>query len=247
MKMIRKREVLSKEDEVALFKAARDENASEASRKKAEEILVLRNMGLVIKEARRWASNGSIPVEDLIQEGAKGLVRAIQKFDIDRGHKFSTCATYWIKRDIGRTVRTSSDVIHVPEHMSEAARIAKSVISKFESEHGRKPTDEEFEKLSGMTVKKANDAFEAIQKTASIHTPVGDDKGSELGDLIEDQKTDEPDAAMARLESKNLLSKAVNTLQPNEKMVLALRYGVVSEPMPKSEIAGFFGVPEDAI
>lgn len=243
MKIIKKRNILTKEDEISLLNIVKDEKSSAAEKSKAEETLVLRNMGLVVKEARRWATNGSIPMEDLVQEGAKGLVRAIQKFDINSGNKFSTYATWWVKRDIGRIVRTGSDVIHVPEHISEAARIAKTAISKFESENGRKPTIEEFEKISGMSSDKAEEAFKAIQKTASIHTPVGDENGSELGDLIEDQKAEEPYSNMVRSEGMSILSKCMDKLSSTERTVLAVRYGTVSEPMKIEDLAKEFNIP----
>ena len=104
MGIIKKRKVLTREEEAALFKTLRDENTSAEEKKRVEETLVLRNMGLVVKEARRFVSNGSIPMEDLVQEGAQGLVRAIQKFDPGMGKKFSTYATFWVKRDVGRMV-----------------------------------------------------------------------------------------------------------------------------------------------
>lgn len=245
MGIIKKRKVLTREEETALFETLRDENTSAEEKKRIEETLVLRNMGLVVKEARRFASNGSIPMEDLVQEGAQGLVRAIQKFDPSMGKKFSTYATFWVKRDVGRMVRTSSDVIHVPEHTSEAARIAKAAIARFEAENGRKPTKSEFEKIAGMTVEKAEEAFKAVQKTASIHTPVGDDNGSELGDLIEDQNAEPPSAGLERDEGRAVLSKALRSLPKAERAILAIRYGVLARPMTPAGVAKAFGVSEE--
>jgi len=245
MGIIKKRKVLTREEESALFETLRDENTSAAEKKRIEETLVLRNMGLVVKEARRFASNGSIPMEDLVQEGAQGLVRAIQKFDPSMGKKFSTYATFWVKRDVGRMVRTSSDVIHVPEHTSEAARIAKAAIARFEAENGRKPTKSEFEKIAGMTAEKAEEAFRAVQKTTSIHTPVGDDNGSELGDLIEDQNAELPSTEMERDEGRAVLAKALRFLPKSERALLAVRYGVMARPMTPPGVARAFGVPEE--
>ena len=244
MGIIKKRKVLTREEETALFEALRGENTSAKEKKRVEETLVLRNMGLVVKEARRFASNGSIPMEDLVQEGVQGLVRAIQKFDPGMGKKFSTYATFWVKRDVGRMVRTSSDVIHVPEHTSEAARIAKAAIAKFENEHGRKPTAAEFEKAAGMTVEKAEEAFKAVQKTASIHAPVGDDDKTEMGDLIEDQNAEPPSAGLERGETRAVLSKALRSLPKAERAILAVRYGVLARPMTPSGVAKAFDVPE---
>ena len=139
---------------------------------------------------------------------------------------------------------TSSDVIHVPEHTSEAARIAKAAIAKFENEHGRKPTAAEFEKAAGMTVEKAEEAFKAVQKTASIHAPVGDDDKTEMGDLIEDQNTEPPSAGLERGEARAVLSKALRSLPKTERAILAVRYGVLARPMTPSGVAKAFGVPE---
>lgn len=247
MGIIKKRKVLTREEEAALFGTLRDEKSTKEEKKRAEETLVLRNMGLVVKEARRFASNGSIPMEDLLQEGAQGLVRAIQKFDPSMGKKFSTYATFWVKRDVGRMVRTSSDVIHVPEHTSETARIAKAAIAKFEAENGRKPTKSEFEKIAGMTAEKAEEAFKAVQKTASIHTPVGDDNGSELGDLIEDQNAELPSAGLERDEGRAVLSKALRSLPKTERAILAIRYGVLARPMTPVGVAKAFGVSEEEL
>ena len=243
----RNKDLLTKEEELNLFKIARDENCSESERSKAEDTLVLKNMGLVLKEARRYATNGSIPLEDLIQEGAQGLVRAIQKFDPSSGHKFSTYATFWIKRDIGRTIRTASDVVHVPEHVAEAARIAKANLTKFENEYGREPTNEEFEKVVGMSREKAEDAIQAIQKTSSIHTPIGDDNGTEFGDLIEDQKTNGPSDELAISESRIILDKALSNLTLEEQTILAMRYGVMSKPMTLKNISKVFNVCESEL
>ena len=245
MGIIKKRKVLTREEETALFETLHDENTSAKEKKRIEETLVLRNMGLVVKEARRFASNGSIPMEDLVQEGVQGLVRAIQKFDPSMGKKFSTYATFWVKRDVGRMVRTSSDVIHIPEHTSEAARIAKAAIAKFETENGRKPTKAEFEKITGMTVEKAEEAFKAVQKTTSIHTPAGDDSKSELGDLIEDQNAEPPSAELERDEGRAVLSKALRSLSNVERAILAIRYGVLARPMTPAGVAKSFGVSED--
>ena len=245
MGIVKKRKVLTREEEAALFKTLRDENASSEDKKRAEETLVLRNMGLVVKEARRFATNESIPMEDLLQEGAMGLVRAIQKFDPAMGKKFSTYATFWVKRDVGRMVRTSSDVIHIPEHTSEAARIAKAAIAKFEAENKRKPTKSEFEKIAGMTVGKAEEAFKAVQKTKSIHTPVGDDDGTEMGDLIEDKNAELPSAELERAEGRALLSKALRSLPKAEREILAIRYGVLARPMTPTGVAKAFGVSEE--
>jgi RNA polymerase primary sigma factor len=245
MGIIKRREVLTREEELELFRKARDPEGTPESRAAAEETLVLKNMGLVVKEARRFACNEAVPQDDLIQEGARGLVRAIRKFDPAMGKKFSTYATYWVKRDVGRLVRTSSDVIHVPEHTSEAARIAKAAAARFEAENGRAPTAAEFEKASGMSAAKAAEAIAACRRTASIHAPVGED-GTEMGDLVEDEKSPRPDDEMARADGRLVLRRALNALPPAERAVLALRFGV-HEPMTKAGFAEAFGVREAAL
>lgn len=244
MGIIKKRKVLTREEEIALFGILRDEKSTEDEKSRARETLVLRNMGLVVKEARRFAFNGSIPMEDLVQEGAQGLVRAIEKFDPSMNKKFSTYATFWVKRDVGRRVRTSSDVIHIPEHTSEAARIAKAAIARFEAAAGRLPTRAEFEAVSGMSAEKAADAFRAVQKTTSIHTPVGDDGGSELGDVIEDRNAEPPYARTERDEGLAMLAKALRSLPEAHRAVLAIRYGVLDRPMSQAGVAKVFGVSE---
>lgn len=244
MGIIKKRKVLTREEEAALFRTLRDEKSTAAEKKAAEETLVLRNIGLAVKEARKWAAKGGVPMEDLVQEGARGLVRAMQKFDPSTGYKFSTYATFWVKRDVGRMARTSSDVIHVPEHTSEAARIAKAAIARFEAENGRSPTDVEFEKASGMTAEKARSAIAAVQKTASMHAPVGDEGGAELGDLLEDQRAEVPGDEMSRSDGRALIARALRGLTPDERTVLAARYGVSARPMTPAGVAKAFGVPE---
>lgn len=241
------KDLLTKDEELNLFKIARDENRSKIERSKAEDTLVLKNMGLVLKEARRYATNGSIPMEDLIQEGSQGLVRAIQKFDPSSDNKFSTYATWWIKRDIGRMIRTKSNIVHIPEHIAEAARIAKARINKFENEYGREPTAEEFEKAVYMPKEKAEEVFQAVQKPTSIHTPIGDDNGTEIGDLIEDQKSYGPDDELAMSEGCNILTKALSNLTLEEQIILAMRYGVITKPMSLKNIAKVFNIPEDKI
>lgn len=236
--------MLTREEEAALFRTVRDEKAPASRRQKAEETLVLKNIGLAVKEARKWAVPGGIPMEDLVQEGAKGLVRAIKKFDPSTGHKFSTYATFWVKRDVGRLARTSSDVIHVPEHTSEAARIAKAAVARFEAENGRPPTKAEFEKASGMKAAKAVEAVKAVRKTVSIHTPVGDDGGSELGDLVEDRNAEPPYGEMSREDGRAALGRALRSLPGRDRAVLAVRYGTLAAPMTPAGVARTFGVPE---
>lgn len=242
MGIVKKRKLLTKEQELKLFEILRSDKSTPEQKAKAESVLVVRNLGLVLKSAKRWAPGG-VPLEDLVQEGALGLVRAIRSFDPSKGCRFSTHATNWVRRDVGRFGRTKSDVVHVPEHVFEAARLARKAVSEFEAAHGREPSPGEFEAVVGMTKARAEEAFQAVQKSSSLHAPVGDEGGSEMGDLIEDQNAPAPSDEMERAEAEAVLSKALRGLSSEERMMLALKFGVVGAPMTPASVAGAFGVP----
>lgn len=239
--------LLTKEEEITLFNIINDENASQFEKTKAENRIVQANTGLVYTAAKKYFSNGSIPAEDLMQEGFMGLTRAIKKFDVTKGFKFSTMATRWIARDIGRAIRTKSDVIHIPEHVAETARIAKAAITKFENEHGRIPTAEEFEAISGISKEKADEAILAVQKTTSIHVPVGDDKGTEMGDLIKDENSKDPGSNMIQVEGRDMIADCLSKLAPKNRFVLAARYGTLVNGMSIKELSEMIHIPVDEV
>lgn len=191
----------------------------------AREHLILANLRLVFSVAKKYAGRG-LSLMDLVQEGHIGLMRAVKKFEYQRGFKFSTYATWWIRQAISRAVADQGRTIRLPVHMGE--RISKLLRRRHQitQELGREPTPEELSKATGEPITKVVDILRISQRSISLELPVGDEDNSELGDFIENEDVPNPEESTELALLQEHLWKILETLPAREVRVLQLRYGL---------------------
>ena len=219
LKDIGKVPLLSAEDEVELSKRMMEGDEA------AKHTLSEANLRLVVSIAKRYVGRG-MQFLDLIQEGNLGLMKAVEKFDYQKGFKFSTYATWWIRQAITRAIADLARTIRIPVHMVETinkqVRVSRELLQKL----GREPTPEEIAKEMGVSERRVIEIQKIAQDPVSLETPIGEEEDSHLGDFIEDEGTTAPNDVLAATMLKEHLISVLDTLTPREEKVLRLRYGI---------------------
>ena len=219
LKEIGKVPLLSADEEIELAKRM-SEGDEEAKKRLAEA-----NLRLVVSIAKRYVGRGMLFL-DLIQEGNLGLIKAVEKFDYQKGFKFSTYATWWIRQAITRAIADQARTIRIPVHMVETINKLIRVSRQLLQELGREPMPEEIAKEMEMPVERVREILKISQEPVSLETPIGEEEDSHLGDFIQDDNVPVPAEAAAQTLLKEQLNEVLDTLTEREQKVLRLRFGM---------------------
>ena len=241
LKEIGKVPLLSADEEIELARLMSE--GDEDARKRLAEA----NLRLVVSIAKRYVGRGMLFL-DLIQEGNLGLIKAVEKFDYQKGYKFSTYATWWIRQAITRAIADQARTIRIPVHMVETINKLIRVSRQLLQELGRDPSPEEISKEMNMPVDKVREIQKIAQEPVSLETPIGEEEDSHLGDFIPDDDAPAPAEAASFTLLKEQIADVLSGLSSREEMVLRRRFGLDDgRPRTLEEVGHEFGVTRERI
>jgi RNA polymerase primary sigma factor len=197
----------------------------EAKTKEAKSEMVKANLRLVISIARRYINRG-LPFLDLVQEGNIGLMRAVDKFEYQRGYKFGTYATWWIRQAITRSIADQARTIRIPVHIIELISKLNRTSRTLVQEIGREPTQEEIAEKMGVPLEKIQNVLKITKKPISLETPIGEEEDGRLEDFIEDKEMISPQDAAINSNLSKQTQKVLSTLSKREEKILKMRFGI---------------------
>ena len=241
LKEIGKISLLSLDEETELSKRIAEGDETAKNR------LAESNLRLVVSIAKRYVGRGMLFL-DLIQEGNIGLMKAVEKFDAEKGYKFSTYATWWIRQAITRAIADQARTIRVPVHMVETINKLSRYQRQLTLELNREPTDEELAKKMGMSPDKVREVIKIAQDPVSLETPIGEEEDSHLGDFVPDESNMSPEDFTIHEMLKEEIGDVLLTLTEREEQVLRLRVGLDDgSPKTLEEVGQMFGVTRERI
>ena len=245
LKEIGKIPTFSEDEEKEIFR--KYNNAIDEKEKiKISQEIVTANLKLVVSIAKKYVKP-SYSILDVIQDGNIGLMKAIDKYDLNRGYKFSTYATWWIKQSITRALSEKSRIIRLPVHICELIRKVSAVREKIAYELGREPNDDELAKSLGISVQRLKEVTTSINDPISLQTPVGEDDDESIESFVPDE-THSIEEDYYKIELKDLFSDIFSTLSPREQKVIKLRFGIDNDKiLTLDEVGNVLGVTRERV